>query len=559
STTINPVADAQVKSDSPTTNYGSATTIRTREPSSGTIYRSYLKFSIPSSVGSVAALKLRLFVTDATKNLQGVYLVGDTSWNEATINWNNKPDISGAALATSTPSATNAYVEINLPTTGATPGNLITYGLKGVNIGTDSLIVNSRNATSNRPELVITAGPSGPPVAPVGAFAASPTDGTAPLTVTFTDQSTNGPTAWAWDFGDPDSGPSNTSTAQNPTHTYAAAGTYTATLTPSNGAGAGSPATRTITVNPPASGGGNVLVGAGDIADCNRTTDEATAVLLDGISGTVYTAGDNTYPDGTAASYATCYDSTWGRHKGRTKPAAGNHEYINGVATPYFDYFGAVAGDPDEGWYSFDVSGWHVVVLNSNCSILGGGTASAGCGPNSPQVAWLRSDLAASSASCTVAIFHHPRFTSRRSTPDGPYATLWTELYNAGAEIIINGHQHLYERFAPQTSAGTADPSFGIREFVVGTGGTALNTFGTTVMANSEVRRDDTHGVLKLTLHATSYDFQFVPVAGKTFTDSGVGTCHGRPSQATQLAAAEATALEVQRSNVLNDRRRRPH
>ncbi|HEX7347606.1 MAG TPA: hypothetical protein VF253_12505, partial [Candidatus Limnocylindrales bacterium] len=229
-----------------------------------------------------------------------------------------------------------------------------------------------------------------------------------------------------------------------------------------------------------------------------------------------------------------------------------------GDATPYFDYFGPVAGDPAEGWYSFDVSGWHVVVLNSNCSILGNGTASAGCGANSPQIAWLRSDLAASSASCTVAIFHHPRFTSRRTTPDGPFATMWTELYNAGVEIVINGHQHLYERFAPQTGAGTADASFGIREFVVGTGGTGLNTFGSFVMANSEVRRDDTHGVLKLTLHATSYDWEFVPVAGKTFTDSGFGTCHGKPGAQTQTAAAEATALEVQRSKIASDPRHRP-
>ena len=355
------------------------------------------------------------------------------------------------------------------------------------------------------------------------------------------------------------SGSANTSTLQNPTHTYADPGTYTVTMTPSNGSGAGSQATSTVSVSQQPTGGTNVLVGAGDIADCSRTTDEATADLLDQIDGTVFAAGDNAYPSGSTADFADCYDPTWGRHKARTKPAAGNHEYDTANAAPYFAYFGSVAGDPSEGWYSFDVSGWHVVVLNSNCAILGNGTASAGCGANSPQVTWLHNDLAASNASCTIAIVHHPRFTSKRTTPDGPYATLWTELYNAGAEIVINGHQHLYERFAPQTPAGTADSSFGIREFVVGTGGTGLNTFGTFVMANSEVRRDDTHGVLKLTLHSSSYDFQFVPIAGKTFTDTGVGSCHGKPSSATQTATAEATALEVQRSNVLNDRRRRPH
>ena len=561
STTINPVADAQVKADSATANYGSLATFRTREPSTGTIYRSYVKFLIPSSIGSVTGLKLRLFVFDSTNNLQGVYLVGNTSWNEGTINWNNKPDITGSPLATSTPSTAGAYVEITLPTTGATPGSLITYGLKGVNVGTDSMIVNSREATSNKPELVITAGPSGPPVAPVGAFDAAPTTGNAPLTVTFTDQSTNAPTGWAWDFGDPNSGSSNTSTAQNPTHTYAAAGTYTATLTPSNGAGPGSPATRTITVDPPVTGGGNVFVGAGDIADCGRSTDEATAKLLDDISGTVFTAGDNTYPDGSTANFDDCFGPTWGRHKARIKPALGNHDYVgtgaNASDSGYFGYYGPVAGEPGKGWYSYDVAGWHVIVLNSNCAIVGG-TTSGGCGTNSPQTTWLRDDLLASTASCTIAIIHDPRFTSNRTSPDGAYAAFWTALYNGGAEIVISGDRHNYERFAPQTPAGAADASFGIRQFVVGTGGAGLSAVGSTAMTNSQAR-NATHGVLKLTLHATSYDFEFVHIAGQTFNDTGVGSCHGKPGAATQAAAAEATALEVQSSNVLNDARRRLH
>jgi len=541
------VADAQVKSDSATTNYGSVITVRTREPATGTIYRSYLKFAIPSSVGVVDSLRLRLYVTDATKNLQGVYVVGDTTWSEAAITYNNAPAISGSPIATSTPSTPNTYVDIDLPTTGATPGNLITYGLKGTN--SDSLIVSSREG-ANKPELVINA--NSPSIPPVGAFSASPLSGNAPLTVTFTDQSTNGPTAWAWDFGDPGSGSSNTSTVQNPTHTYASAGSYTVTLTPSNEAGPGSPATRTITVNPPTSGGGNVLVGAGDIADCGRTTDEATAVLLDNISGTVFAAGDNAYPNGSATDFTNCYQPTWGRHKSRTKPAIGNHEYDTANASGYFNYFGSVAGDPAKGYYSFDVSGWHVVVLNSECSQVGG------CGTTSPQTTWLRNDLANSSATCTAAIFHRPRFTSKRTSPDGAFAAFWTALYNAGADLVINGHYHSYERFAPQNPAGQADASFGIREIVVGTGGTGLVTFGSFRMANSLVTNDNSHGVLKLTLHASSYDYEFVPVAGKSFTDSGVGTCHGAPGAATQAAAAKATAIQIQQSQALTDARRRP-
>ena len=205
-----------------------------------------------------------------------------------------------------------------------------------------------------------------------------------------------GPTAWAWNFGDPGSGSANTSTQQNPTHTYDDPGTYTVTMTPSNGAGTGSQATRTINVSTPPTGGGNVLVGAGDIADCSRTTDEATAQLLDSISGTVFAAGDNAYPNGSATDFANCYQPTWGRHKARTKPALGNHEYDTGSATGYFSYFGSVANSPN-GYYSFDLAGWHIVVLNSECSQVGG------CGTTSPQTTWLRNDLAASSATCTAA------------------------------------------------------------------------------------------------------------------------------------------------------------
>jgi PKD repeat protein len=377
--------------------------------------------------------------------------------------------------------------------------------------------------------------------------------------VTFTDQSTGNPTAWSWNFGDPNSGSANTSTAQNPTHTYSDPGNYTVTLTPSNGQGTGTPATKSISVSP-AGQGDPVLVGAGDIADCGRTQDSSTANLLDGISGTVFTAGDNVYPDGTAANYTNCYGPTWGRHKARTKPALGNHDLVNSTSsTGYFNYFGPVAGNPGEGWYSYDVSGWHVIVLNSNCAVLGGGSGTAGCGTNSPQTAWLRADLAASSASCTIAVIHNPRFTSKRSSPDGAYTAFWTALYNGGAEIVISGDRHNYERFAPQTPAGAADPSFGIRQFVVGTGGAALSNFTGSTMTNSQVRNGTTYGVLKLTLHSTSYDFQFVPIAGQSFTDNGTTSCHGAPGAAQQAAVADAVAIQTQQSLATTDMRRRPH
>jgi hypothetical protein len=262
-----------------------------------------------------------------------------------------------------------------------------------------------------------------------------------------------------------------------------------------------------------------VLVGAGDIAVCSSEDDDATADLLDGIEGTVFTTGDNAYPDGTAEEFADCYDPTWGRHKARTRPSTGNHDYHVAGAAPYFAYFGAAAGNPGEGWYSYDLEGWHVIVLNSNCEEI------TGCEAGSAQESWLRADLAASTAACTVAYWHHPRFSSGQHGDDLDVADLWQALYDADADVVLNGHDHDYERFAPQDPSGTFDAVRGIREFVVGTGGAAQRAFGTPE-PNSEVRETGTPGVLRLDLHAEGYDWEFIPIAGKTFTDSGSGTCH---------------------------------
>ena len=270
-----------------------------------------------------------------------------------------------------------------------------------------------------------------------------------------------------------------------------------------------------------------VFVGAGDIASCSRTQDEATAKLLDGIFGQVFAAGDNVYDEGTAKEYAACYGPTWGRHRGHTRPVPGNHEYETSRASGYYGYFGTRAGDPRTGYYSFNIGTWHAVMLNSNCSAVGG------CGTNSAQTKWLRSILAANPRSCTIAVMHHPRFTSTRSTPDGVTGALWQALYDHGAEVIVTGHRHHYERFAPQTPAGASDASFGIRQFVVGTGGIDLVGFASP-MKNSQVRNSSTYGVLKFTLRASSYDFAFMPIAGQSFSDKGTGVCHGRPPARAQ-------------------------
>ena len=258
-----------------------------------------------------------------------------------------------------------------------------------------------------------------------------------------------------------------------------------------------------------------VLVGAGDISTCTNSGDTKTANLIADIPGTVFTAGDNVYPSGALGAFEDCYEPTWGAFRDRTRPSAGNHDYETADASGYFAYFGSAAGDPGEGYYAYDLGAWRIYVLNSSCAPVGG------CGAGSPQRQWLRADLAANPRQCILAYWHHPRFSSGAHGNSPKVKGFWTALYAAGADVVINGHDHDYERFAKQRPSGEAS-SDGIREFVVGTGGAERRPFAN-IKANSQVRNATTFGVLKLTLHATSYDFRFVPQAGKTFTDSRTG------------------------------------
>ena len=278
----------------------------------------------------------------------------------------------------------------------------------------------------------------------------------------------------------------------------------------------------TVPAGPPPAGS-EILVGAGDIAVCNSSSDDATAALLDGIPGTVFTLGDNAYSSGTTTEYgsANCYNGSWGRHKARTRPSPGNHEYGTPNASGYFTYFGSAAGTQGQGYYSYNLGDWHIIVLNSNtnCGVIS-------CAAGSEQEKWLRQDLAANTKSCTLAYWHHPRFNSGSEHGNSvAVAPFWDALYEFNAEIVLNGHEHVYERFAPQTPNAVADNDRGIREFVVGTGGASHYPFGTT-KANSVVRNNTANGVLKLTLRSGSYDWAFVAAGGATFTDSGSGTCH---------------------------------
>lgn len=276
---------------------------------------------------------------------------------------------------------------------------------------------------------------------------------------------------------------------------------------------------------------GEILVGAGDIASCESQGDEATAKLLDRIPGTVFTAGDNSYESGTKSEFASCYSTSWGRHKYRTMPAPGNHDYGRGGyedgdgdphesfdPSGYFDYFGHRAGDPDKGYYSYSLGDWQVFALNSNCARIGG------CGEGSEQLGWLEEELQKNAGRCQFAYWHHPLYSTGPHGGREELRPLYEALYDAGVEVVVNGHDHTYERFVPQDPEGNPDPE-GIRQFVVGTGGKSLHFFEET-NPNSEVRSSEAFGVIKFTLKSASYEWEFVPIEGMAFRDSGSGECH---------------------------------
>ena len=278
--------------------------------------------------------------------------------------------------------------------------------------------------------------------------------------------------------------------------------------------GAAAPNPTPTPTPPPAAGPTVSFVGAGDIAACGSGEAEATARLLDGLPGTVFTLGDNVYMEGSAQTYRDCYGPTWGRHRARTRPTAGNHDWNSDGGAAYFDYFGPAAGPRGLGYYSYELGSWHILALNSN---LHGNAGSA-------QHAWVQADLTANRSQCTLAYWHHPRFSSGPNGSDTNMRDIWRLLQNAGAELVLSGHDHGYERFAPQDADGRLDPARGIRQFVVGTGGYRLyeQRGG---LPNVDMRDDRTWGVLNLTLHPSGYTWEFVPIAGQSFRDNGTAAC----------------------------------
>jgi hypothetical protein len=257
-----------------------------------------------------------------------------------------------------------------------------------------------------------------------------------------------------------------------------------------------------------------VLVGAGDIARCGTPGAEATAKVLDRVAGTVFVAGDNAYMDGSAADYRNCYEPTWGRHRRRTRPVPGNHEYQTPGAAGYFDYFGASAGPFGLGYYSYMLASWHLLALNSEIPI----------GRGSAQLEWVREQLTGNAHQCTAVYWHRPLFSSGPNGANRDMLDLWQLLYSLDVDIVINGHDHMYERFAPQTPDGVPDPVRGIRQFTVGTGGAPTYALSG-AMANSEVAAS-VWGVAAFTLQNGRYRWQFMPAEGEAFQDSGSGMCH---------------------------------
>ena len=287
----------------------------------------------------------------------------------------------------------------------------------------------------------------------------------------------------------------------------------------------------TLNWNLTVASGDPVVVAAGDQHACDGTGDDQTAALLGPLAPqVVLPLGDASGEYGYLSEYTGCYDPTWGAFKSISRPVPGNHDYEgDSTASGYFTYFGAAAGTQGQGWYSYDIGAWHVLALNSNCGLVGG------CGTGSPEVQWIKQDLAAHPAACTLAYFHHPLYTS---TPEpgynGPVHDIFKALYQGGVDLVVNAHTRSYERFAPQDADGHLDSQYGVREFVVATGGATLDQTNNHA-ANSEAWQASTLGVLKLTLHTTSYDWQFVPVAGGSYSDFGTGSCHsGTPPQVRQ-------------------------
>jgi Calcineurin-like phosphoesterase len=556
-----PVADTYVRQDSSSRNFGTGSTIQS---DGSPVKRGLLRFSLSGiPVGaSVRSAVLSGTVVDGSSDGPAVYEIGSL-WSETTVTWSSQPArTTGIALA-DVGNVPGPKVSWNVTTLFASgdPNRMVSLQL--AQPGANGLDLASRE-TPNDPLLAVTYTTSAP------APDTSPPDTTItsapPATTTATDATFAFTSTEPGTFHCSLDGGAWESCASPRTYSGLTVGQHAFQARAVDQAGNvdGSPASHSWTIEapptpacsdgldndqdgstdladpgcsdpqdndesnvlpppPPPPAGGVVVAGAGDVADSDFDA-EKTAKLLDAINpATVFTTGDNAYPNATLADYNAYYDPTWGRHKAKTRPSPGNHEYITAGAPGYFDYFNGPgvtsgpAGTRGQGYYAYDIApGWRAYALNSNISR----------GSTSAQVQWLRQDLTANPRPCVLAYSHHPRFTAGNYSDFTSEQSIWQALYDSNAELVLNSHDHNYQRYTPLRPDGVPDASRGIREFVVGMGGKNHYTLSPRTDGKREAANDTAFGVLKLTLRPDGYDWQFVPEAGATYGDSGSSSCH---------------------------------
>jgi acid phosphatase type 7 len=488
--TFTPIADSYVQADLSSSNFGSSTQIVL---DNSPIRNLLLKFVVSGiGTGSVLNAKLRLYCVDGSPFGGEFHRVADTNWSETTVNWSNAPTEDPSSVATLGKVVASTWYEVDVTSLMSGDG---TFSLMALSTSTDGAYYSSKEGmTGFAPQLVITTSAS------MSTATATPVNQS-----TLTSTTTLIPTA----------GPTYTFT---PSPTGVPTQASTPGITPS--AFPTSPTTESDLR----------IMAAGDFI-CDSLTTSSTAcqqmaasqVVVDQRPDAALILGDLCHTP-SANCFDNYYAPSWGRLFPISHPITGNHEYLVANAIYYFDYWNGVgnadgpAGNRSQGYYSYDIGSWHIIALNSQCSQAGG------CNAGSPQYIWLQQDLQNHANLCTLAYYHIPVFSSG-GRANNNMKQIYTLLYNNNVEIVLNGHDHIYERFAPQDPNGLADPLRGIREFIVGTGG-ANHTSIATIQPNSEVRNVDTFGALKLTLHPAGYDWQFLPVPGKTFTDSGTALCH---------------------------------
>jgi chitodextrinase len=569
--TFAPVADSYVSSGSPNTNYGTKTTLRAL--ASSPAQSSYLRFNVQGLSGGVSRATLRLYTRSSSSVGFDVRAVADTSWGEKTLTYKNAPPFSAKLYGSSGTFTSGRWTSVDV-TPLVTGNGAVGFAVTTTSAKTAISLASREDSKSFAPQLVVESAAVAPSNTSVPTISGSAAQGQT-LVADPGVWSGTAPISYAYQWRRCDSTGNGCLDISSATGSSYGVGsgdvgsTLVVVVTASNGAGSASaPSAATPVVTASAD---PVIAAAGDIACASAPLTSGSSchfgvtsdlIASDPSIADVLTLGDNQYECGDYANYQNYFDPTWGRFKSKIRPVPGNHEYQTApgdstclagstvAAQGYFDYFngpGATtgpAGSRDQGYYSYDVGAWHLIALNSNCSRVS-------CAAGSPQETWLRNDLATHPAACTLAYWHHPRFSSGEHGDNLNVTDLMIDLDHAGADVVLNGHDHDYERFAPQNAQGASDPDHGIREFVVGSGGRSHYGF-VSIQPNSEMRDATAFGVLKLTLHPTGYDWQFVAEPGSGFTDQGTAACHGASSDTSAPTAPTGVTATAPISTQVN-------